>query len=81
MASVKFEKGSKEFQLFGDFWTFVQKFYIPEESSEYWDDLMDCADQLSKKYQDDDCYELARELFINICGFMARKHKQATRRT
>lgn len=53
MASKKFEKGSSEFQWFGTFWGLVQKYWIPEESDDYWDGLVKDINQLYEKYKAD----------------------------
>ena len=76
MASTKFSKESREFKLFGDFYTVIQKYYIPEDSAEYWASMIDDADKLSTKYLDDDCYDLAVDMGKLIAGFLARKHKR-----
>ena len=52
MGGVKFEKGSKEFCFFTEFWMLVQKYYIPEDTEEYWQSLDDNANELAEKYDD-----------------------------
>ncbi len=52
MASKKFSKDSKEFQFFGEFWKLAQKYYVPEESDEYWDNLIKDCSSLCNKYKD-----------------------------
>lgn len=64
MASKKFEKGSEEFLFFMEFWQMVQKYYIPEDSDEYWDDLLSQAAKLTKKYQGS-FYSLLTMAFID----------------
>lgn len=76
MASVKFDKNSKEFKMFGDFWALVQKYYIPEESSDYWASVIDDTDTFAKQFNEDECYDLARDLAVTYAGFLARKHKR-----
>ena len=68
MTSVKFEKGSREFAFFADFWKMVQKYYLPEDTDEYWDNLIAEAAQLKKKY-DGDFYHYM------IQGFMSYAEK------
>lgn len=55
MAGKKFEKGSMEFQFFGDFWQFAQKHYLPNQSDEYWDAVLNDAASLGQKYPDVFC--------------------------
>lgn len=50
MAGKKFEKGSEEFRFFGEFWQMVQKYYLPDNSGEYWTPLLTDAAMLGKKY-------------------------------
>lgn len=50
MAEMRFEKGSKEWTMFTDYWQFVQKYYIPESQDEWWEELINEADKLARKY-------------------------------
>ena len=47
---VKFDKNSKEFQLFGDFYNLVKNYYETEETEEYWQDVMKAMTDFQKKY-------------------------------
>ena len=47
MASAKFNKGSEEWMMFTDFWNLCQKYWIVENTDEYWDSLVDCTNELS----------------------------------
>jgi len=51
MASKKFEKDSEEFQFFKEFYKFVQDYYIPENTEEYWDGFVDESKRISEKYR------------------------------
>lgn len=57
MANAKFEKGSKEFSWFGDFWRIVQKYWIPEDSDCYWDGVTTDINKLYEKYKSNDKME------------------------
>lgn len=50
MASVKFNQGSEEWQMFQDFWRLCQAVWIPEEASEYWEDALEKIDIFWRKY-------------------------------
>lgn len=52
MASGNFSKGSKEWQMFTDFWVIAKKYWIPEESDEYWECLVHDVSDFSNKYPD-----------------------------
>ena len=50
MAEVKFAKGSEEWQMFMDFWALCQKYWKPEKSDEWWDEVISEIDKFAKKY-------------------------------
>ena len=50
MASEKFTKDSEEFKFFGEFWQLAQKYYVTEDSDEYWENLIKDCVALEKKY-------------------------------
>lgn len=52
MASVKFEKGSREWYMFQDYWKLCQKFWIPEDNDNYWEEIFREIDDFYKKYKD-----------------------------
>ena len=51
MASVKFQKGSEEWMMFQDYFKLVQDYYIPEDTDEYWEEVIREVDIFAKKYQ------------------------------
>lgn len=59
MAGVKFEKGSREWYMFQDYWKLCQKYWIPESNDEYWDQMYAEISGFMGKYED---IALAREL-------------------
>ena len=50
MAEVKFAKGSEEWQLFMDYWALCQKYWKPEKTDEWWDEVISEIDKFAKKY-------------------------------
>lgn len=50
MAEVKFTKGSEEWQMFMDYWALCQKYWDPEKSDEWWDEVISEIDNFAKKY-------------------------------
>ena len=50
MAEVKFAKGSEEWQMFMDYWALCQKYWEPEKSDEWWDEVISEIDNFAKKY-------------------------------
>lgn len=51
MAGTRFEKGSEEWKMFTDFWTLCQKFWIAENSDEYWQSFIDASNEFCEKYK------------------------------
>ena len=50
MAEVKFAKGSEEWQMFMDYWALCQKYWQPEKTDEWWDEVISEIDKFAKKY-------------------------------
>lgn len=50
MASKKFSKGSEEWMMFMDFWNLCQKYWIVEDTDEYWESVIRSANDFQKKY-------------------------------
>lgn len=63
MASKRFEKGSPEWMMFQDFWKLTQRFYIPENTVEYWEEISEEADAFYRRNKD---VPLSRELAIAL---------------
>lgn len=51
MASKKLSKDSQEWNFFCDFWKWIQEYYVPDKSDEYWLPLIDSYNKLYKKYE------------------------------
>ena len=53
MASVKFQKGSKEWAMFQEYWRICQAYWIPEPNNDdYWKNLFDDVNGFHNKYKD-----------------------------
>lgn len=50
MGAQKFEKGSEEWQMFMDYWELCQKHWIPDDTDEYWQGLIDGINAFYKKH-------------------------------
>ena len=50
MAEVTFAKGSEEWQMFMDYWALCQKYWKPEKTDEWWDEVISEIDKFAKKY-------------------------------
>lgn len=71
MAEVKFQKGTEEFQLFKDYWTLIQSYWIPEKNDTYWDDVQKDTAEFYKKYNT----SFAKDLAIAYLNELERKSK------
>ena len=62
----KFNKDSWQWKFFQEYWKFVQKYYIPEATDEWWEDVIAKADELYKKYPDDFAKKMVRTFLEDI---------------
>ena len=67
----KFAKGSSEWMMFMDYWTLCQKYWEPEESDSYWENLIDATDDFYKKYNTD----FAKSLALTLVNELERKSR------
>lgn len=51
MASAKIEKGSEEWQVFMDYWQFIQKYYSPDSTDSWWDEVVKSRRIIDKQIQ------------------------------
>jgi len=56
MAALKFEKGSDKWNMFMEYWRICQSYWIPEESDEWWQEIINIVNEFSKKYGKDDLF-------------------------
>lgn len=76
MASKKFEKGSREFEWFGDFWTMVQRFWNQEDNDQYWENLTTYAEEFYQKYSQDGKLErFSKALTVAFIEFLEGEWK------
>ena len=61
MAEVKFDKGSEEWQMFVEYWQMCQKFWEPEVTEEYWQQLVKAMNDFYEKFKN---IPLARKLAV-----------------
>jgi len=50
MAGKKHEKNSSEWKMIYELWIFFQKYWTPEDNDQYWEQLIDEADNFCKKF-------------------------------
>ena len=68
----KFAKGSSEWMMFMDYWALCQKYWEPEESDSYWENLIDATDDFYKKYNTD----FAKSLALTLVNELERKSRK-----
>ena len=59
------ERGTEEFELFGDYFKICKKYWQVESTDEYWENLIDDCNEFCEKYKD---YKLAREIARAFCN-------------
>ena len=78
MASVEANQIPEEKTFMSDFWDFRKKYYQPEESDDYWTELDNAANKLSKKYEDTEISDYVDQMII-VCVFeIAERWKKQT---
>lgn len=75
MAGKKIVKGSEEWQMFQDFWKLAQEIWEPEDTNEYWQEVIGKTDEFYRKYKT----PYAREFAIGITNALDRVHKDRRR--
>ena len=76
MAEVKFVKGSEEWQMFMDYWALCQKYWEPEDSDEWWEEVLHEIDVFAKKYVST---VFVRGLCMAFVDELEAKHKSSKR--
>ena len=73
MASVKFQKGSEEWMMFMEFWGLCQKYWIPEQNDEWWDEALREMDLFAKKYGSTVC---VRKFCMALIARLEDEHQE-----
>lgn len=71
LAEVKFTKDDPEFKILNEFWLLLQKYYIPEQTDEYWESLI--ADV--NTFLENNKHPLARSLSKFLTTYLENKMK------
>lgn len=69
---VKFSKGCNEWLMFMDFWSICQKYWKPEKNEQYWEDLLESANNFAEKYES---IPLAKEIIMAFINTQDKKYK------
>ena len=73
MAGRKFTRGSREFEMFTDYWKLCQKHWIPERTDEYWETVISAISAFEKKYRE---IGLARKLGNALASDIEERYKR-----
>lgn len=68
----QFQKGTEEFMMFADFYNLCKRFWIPEDTDKYWEELVTETGKFSRKY--DSVY--ARHLAMGLMGALEELNKE-----
>ena len=74
MASKAFSKDTQEREMFVEFWEMCQKYWIPENTDNYWQTIIKATDDFVEKYKD--VHPIVSEMACAfVCG-MEKKYKE-----
>ena len=69
-------KDTPYFQIFGDAYTLMKSYYPPKDHDEYWQSLLDEANDIYKRYQDTEQGEFVKALVVAVSKELERVHIQ-----
>ena len=72
MASVRKEDIPAIARFMPEFWELVKKYWIVEESDEYWEDVINECDRLYQKYN---CDQFVRKTVRAYIDYLEEKYK------
>lgn len=78
MASKSLTKDTPEYQMFGEYYQVVQKYYTFETTDEYWDALVKECDEFYRKWKDS--VPLSRELAKALINYQERMYRGESRK-
>lgn len=65
------EEMKAEFSFFGEVWTLFKKYYIVQNTDEYWETLIAESDRINRKYNS----ELCKDLLLAVINELERRAK------
>ena len=68
----EFKKGSLERAFFSEFYELCEKYWVPENSDDYWRSMSRDTEALNEKYKE--LQPLSKEIIVGfVCGLTAKK--------
>lgn len=67
-----FEKGTPQWELFADLFSYCKKYFMPGQTIDYWNGMMTGGNELIKKYQAKDAKTgcLAKHLLYGFSDYL-----------
>lgn len=75
MASVTSKDIPEVFQMFGDVFTLLKKYYNPEQNDEFWEYLKADIDVVYNKYNT----QLCKDILLAIANDIDRRYKERSK--
>lgn len=69
----KFTKKDEEFQIFSEFYTLTQEFFIPEFSDGYWEELIKALNSFENRHKGN---KLCEQMIILMLNYINDKYKE-----
>ena len=66
------EKGTEEWQMFGDYFNLCKKYWKPTLDDAYWDNLINDVDKFVKKFES---IGLAKQIALTFIDYQEKKAK------
>lgn len=73
MAEVKFSKNDLEWTTLNEFWSILQKYYVPEDTEEYWEKVVSDVNVFGGK----EPKLLRRELAKTLINVLEQKYRES----
>lgn len=68
----EFKKGSLERAFFSEFYELCEKYWVPDDSDDYWKSMIRDTEVLNEKYKE--LQPLSKEIIVGfVCGLTAKK--------
>lgn len=67
MAGAELKKGTEAWMMYADFWKLLKDYWIPEENDNYWNELVNAANEFAEKYKYAIPGNLSVKLAIAFC--------------
>lgn len=76
MKNNKFSKNSIEWRMFGDIYQLVERYWIPEDKDEYWENVVSETDRLAEKYNNTSAQLFVNTFLSSFIAYLETKSKE-----